>query len=61
MDRKFYKLHSENNNGGYFMGTVTIIGCVAAAVVGLTQVYKGVVGAVEEFKRMKSAKEEVEE
>lgn len=43
------------------MGTVTLIGCIAAAVVGFTQLYKGVAGAVEEIKKMKKEKEEAKE
>ena len=39
------------------MATVTLIGCIAAAVVGLTQVYKGINGAVEALKQMKREKE----
>ena len=39
------------------MATITLIGCLAAAVVGLTQVYKGVCGAVEAWKQMKAEKE----
>ena len=42
------------------MATVTIIGCLAAAVVGLTQVYKGVCGAVEAFRKMKEEKNQEE-
>ncbi len=38
------------------MAIVTIVGCLAAAVVGLTQVYKGVAGAVEGFKQYKKEK-----
>lgn len=40
------------------MATVTIIGCLAAAVVGLTQVYKGINGAITAWKQMKQEKEE---
>lgn len=43
------------------MTVVTIVGCIAAAVVGLTQVYKGVCGAVEAIKQMKREKEVQEE
>ena len=39
------------------MATITLIGCIAAAIVGLTQVYKGVSGAVEAYKQMKAEKE----
>lgn len=59
MIRKFYKGYSDKINGGYnSMAIVTIIGCAAAAVVGLTQVYKGVSGAVEAYKQMRLEKEE---
>mgnify|MGYP007069870721 CR=1 FL=1 len=40
------------------MATVTIIGCLAAAIVGLTQVYKGINGAIVAWKQMKEEKEE---
>lgn len=40
------------------MATVTLIGCIAAAIVGLTQVYKGINGAVVAWKQMKQEKEE---
>lgn len=63
MIRKFYKGYSDKINGGYnSMAIVTIIGCAAAAVVGLTQVYKGVRGAVDAYQQMKlEKKEEAEE
>lgn len=43
------------------MGTITLIGCLAAAVVGFTQLYKGIAGAVEEVKKMRKEKEESKE
>ena len=59
MIRKFYKGYSDKINGGYnSMAILTIIGCAAAAVVGLTQVYKGVRGAVDAYQQMKLEKKE---
>ena len=39
------------------MATVTLIGCIAGAIIGLTQVYKGIVGAIEAIKQYKKEKE----
>lgn len=39
------------------MAMVTLIGCIAGAIIGLTQVYKGIVGAMDAYKQCKKEKE----
>lgn len=43
------------------MATVTLVGCIAAAIVGITQVYKSVRGAVEAAKQIKQERERQDE
>lgn len=40
---------------------LSIIGCIGMAAVGISQVYKGVSGAVEEIRKAKKTKDEEEE
>ncbi len=40
---------------------LVIVGCIGMAAVGISQVYKGVSGAVEELKKTKSRKDEDKE
>lgn len=40
---------------------LVIVGCIGMAAVGISQVYKGVSGAVEELRKTKSRKDEDKE